>query len=264
MKKKEVPRKKRSPKEVIENTPKPQYEAAFLKFPREEVLHIPGLGHKYSFDKLPLFSYFHSRRRGGAKYTQVHTHPAEDEALYVTMPSTEDFRGFLSSKKQNSMCVVERDSKTGKVRGCYYVKKTRNTPRTPTLLNPAAPLFLRRISEDAKGYERHVEETAGAESIPDALKNLAEKYSLKYRIMPAQGYEFFGGAFIKEERMGGLRKKLAGSIVALTFLISLFFLSQNLIGFAISNLENPSFNIIPLILILISLIILFKEIRKQK
>ncbi len=137
------------------------------------------------------------------------------------------------------MVIVQLSVKTGKVEGYLIFRKQKkfNGPRN-----------LGR--EEATEYKWLREESCGKSpaELLSSIEDLAQKYGLRYKYLPAEGYEVSKNRawFIKK----GLEGKVEGTTAILGLLASIFFLSANLTGNAISNLSLKNSNMIGVMLFL--------------
>lgn len=255
--------KKRSTREVIENTSNPGMEHGFIKFPGQEAEDVTRDASEtsVSYDLNKLKELFSKNRQ--TKYTVIHTHPTSLPKLgffgnifsYLggtrkqrervgeinAIPSGDDLRNFLETD-QKTMVIAVRDSESGQVLGYNVTRKLKETPKFDELKFGQRKMQMRKpwyimngLEQDTISFETHRVANINSgkyEKISQEFNRLAQKYHLQCRFVPSEGYEISKnkGKFVK-------KTGLEGSVSAICLISSLFFLSPNLTGNAIADLS---------------------------
>jgi hypothetical protein len=284
--------KKRSPKEIIEESDDPKIEHAYIKFPGREIVSVTSRATKdmaeLDYEKIrELYE-----KNQGKKYTQIHTHPY-DPAKYskrkITeaspLPSGSDMALFLKDDNARTMVIAQQNQDTGKVAGYFMLRKTKKTK--PIGASPidtqkdfkeryfsegmtGGTKKLLQIRKDLRGIKKKTKKYGKVKSLivllddpqllAEAVDRMAKRYKLQTRFLPAEGYQ------TDESRTKFVRKGLENKLVlilgGLSFLLSLFFLSSNLTSFTIFNLNQTRSFSIGIVLFLFSLFSIFYFLRK--
>jgi hypothetical protein len=228
----------KSPKEVIESVEKPYLEHLWIKYPGEKMADANtwqtiGMAH-IDLKKIEKIVQEH----GGRKFTSVHNHP--NFALFLKsffstkpLPSHYDIDHFSGDAHAKTMVIAQNNAYTGELEGYGVYRKTKQTKaEKPNLLQKLAygladTLFLGR----------------------QALDYYADKFGIRYRFVPAKGYEFNGNRFVKSESKS-LEGKTAAAAIIIILLSSIFFLPPKLTGEAIGDLSLKTSNLLGIILFL--------------
>jgi hypothetical protein len=189
--------KKKSPTEIIESASNPDLEHAFVKFRGKELEDITI---DSSTDRQSIQVPVGSKEQRMRVHTHLSSLPKErrsaldtmfpglfhpeskykerKEISYGALPSPKDMELFLEAKNERAAAIAVREPETGKVRGYTVIMKTDKTPKPGILgLNLA-----KDIDEYRKGYK-----IIGA--MHASFETLASKYHLKFRFLPAEGYQ---------------------------------------------------------------------------
>lgn len=144
--------KRKSTKEVIESTKKPEVEHGFIKYPRKEPVELTDYSltseEELKHDNRKFSDY--KLINDNKPYTHIHTHPTElsessrnsfvngnakinadapNNLKYMNaLPSEGDVRTLIVDGNMKTMAIAVRDSKTGDVLGYQVIKKTERTP----------------------------------------------------------------------------------------------------------------------------------------
>jgi hypothetical protein len=190
--------RKRSPTKIIESTSNPEIEHTFAKFRGKELKD-------YTVDSSTETQSFRVPIDSKEQHMGIHTHPSSipkrkrsvldtlfpglfhpesryeerREIGYSALPSSRDMELFLEEKNEKAMAIAVREPETGKVRGYTIIMKTDKTPK-PDLLGLK---FARDTEEYRQGYRRNLS------AIYEHFEKFAGKYHLKYRFLPAKGYQ---------------------------------------------------------------------------
>lgn len=280
---------KRSPAGDIEQK-NPHYEQAYIKYAGHPLipaaLHVAPRQAAYDFRKVRQKWEKNSKR----KFSLVHTHPyyAEESGHKINdhspLPSPADLRLFLKEDNAKSMIIAQQNGNTGKVEGYFVLRKTRKTKP----LNFSNMDFLASETELRKKYLskgvlrglltgignmgkvflnvfdihrsifRYYRECEMArkldnpEIVSQAVQEISDKYNLKYRYVPAKGYETGEGKinFVKGR---GLEDKVSGTTTILGLLGSILFLTSNLTWNIIGGLNQSYSDIIGVVLFFIGI-----------
>lgn len=255
---------RRTPKEVIENARDPKRESAFIKWPREEPVDVSGERAEESVKKSSSKFLFERLKHRGSPYMDIHTHKYTgglNSMLYF--PSSEDIKLFLSNRKAKMMVIATRKEKTGEVLGYYILRKTKETPKVTSWISeidkPGSSAHELAIS-----YLSHslglVSSYNYAKKHIDLLDKIKKEYHLQERILPTKGYAAYKGEFYKPNNL----EKMAEAAVFVMFFAGLFFLSSNVTGNVIANLNKITMNILGIILFALGIVGLFFYSRRRK
>lgn len=151
-----MPLKRKSSKEVIEETSHPETEHQFIKYPEKEPVDITDY-------KKSRSGYTRSDAEKAKKviqennlrpYTHIHTHPYQTYRFWPTgisgaierlfhrtgkteakgikeitgLPSSGDLNAFLYTNNMKTMVIAVRNTENGKVVGYHILRKTKDTP----------------------------------------------------------------------------------------------------------------------------------------
>ena len=238
--------KRKSTKEIIEKEKRPDLEQAYIKYPRGKLWKASSkrAPNSVKFDEriINFFYKFHREK----PFTKVHTHTISPKELFGAIPSKSDLYHFLEDKKIKSSIIAQQDPKTGEFLGYTILRKTKKTP----VIN--IKNHFKNIDEHFKNYES--KSFLHKNTFVNTLSSLAEKYHFQTRFVPAKGYELdLKRATYVPKSKHILTEKVAVSIIGLSFLGAIFFLSSNMTGFAVSNFARSS-NLIGIVLFAFGLI----------
>ncbi len=259
--------KKRSPKEIIESGDNPSTEHVYFKFPGKELVDITLYGDDSSVisDDEKLFSLLKEKNNEESYtpvYSDVHTHPAQENgSKLLAFPSKGDLTHFFVNKKgvrARTMIIAQQDGKTGEVGGYFLLKKKKSFKYKDGLINDFFPLITSSYKATRMAPPANPKEYT--RSMKEGFKNLAEKYDLQCRWVPARGYELENYMFVKKK---GLERKILVVSVALGLIGLLILISSNITGNVVSNLNQTSSNWIGGVLFIIGLIGIFTYLRRK-
>lgn len=280
--------KRRSPRDVIEGTPSPELEHAFVKYlgvNAEDVTDYENAHEnsaKVNNDKLLKYQERYDRQNPSL----IHTHPSETPRFNLAerfvywlkygagkkdilrvknlsaLHSGGDIKFLLYADPVKSAPIAVIDSETGKLLGYNVLRKTKKTPKISEL----GKQLDKVIGQDIRYYNK-----AWVTSLKKdnpliarvAYDKLLLKYHLKSRFVPAKDYQTdeYSTRFVPRER---LEQKVASIFIIGGFIVSLLLLSTNITGFTILNLNNMNSNIIGAFLFIASLMGLYFLNRKKK
>lgn len=275
--------KKRSPTEVIESTPNPKVEHAYVKFPNKELQLVSGAenSHSVEFDWKKIKKLL--KKNGRGSYTEVHTHPYHEKGdgvsqeRYNSLFSPEDMRTFLCDDTCKTGVVAQVDPEDGKLYGYLVVRKTKQTPKAG--FTPIQGLFGKireafygspipeEIREGIMDYlishgrgkfdNNHRVAEAG-------LRKISEKLHLNYRFVPVGKKEVYSNRISGPSIGSRLEGRVFSTTSVLAFIGSLFFTTSNLTGNVIGALSTNTTNLIGIILFLIGIAGAFLCVHKSK
>jgi hypothetical protein len=254
--------KRKSPREIIESSKNPRYEDAYFKFSGQETTQMPMIETGVHKGRLTLMEAEKLSDKYSKPYSLLHTHPSKSldtplnkilrifgftEKGYVSSvtPSPADLYTFLSQPKIKNMIIAQRDIKTGKVEGYFYARKPKGY--TPNISRDE--ITDRMLNSNGTGYE--------------PTSAVMEGLNLKYKTIPAEGDEY-DSSRERFEKKSGIENKIQASIVSLSLIVSILFLSSNITGNAIGSLNQASSNFIGGFLFLFGLVGAFMYLRKKK
>ena len=141
--------KRKSPTKFLEDKhPYPENEYAYIKTPGKLVDITAGL--RDTHDVIPdlkrVYSMVHSGQfpRG---YTSVHNHSSQFD-FSNTLPSARDLGTLFSLLYHRGMIIAQHSLKSGEIEGYYFVKKSKKTPKFPTL-SEAESLHINKLLHQA-------------------------------------------------------------------------------------------------------------------
>lgn len=247
--------KKKSPKKIIEETLKPEIEHTFIKYPGREAFDVTDYEKSGSTHAVAREgeTYYVEVTNKGKPYTHIHTHPskvkrtAKKKAESLALPSGDDFRGFLSEKDRKTMVVAVRDPDSGEVEGYGIVRKTRNTSFQSE----------RELETATNGYESM--RRYGSDSARHGFELIAEKYHLKHKMVPAQGYELNDDK-TNFKKKKGLVSRVSGFFAPIFLILTILTGLPEITGNVIGINAGPS--LISIIFLIISLILFYVSLRK--
>jgi hypothetical protein len=284
--------KKRSPKEIIEEeaAKDPKKEYAFVKFRGKELFPLKTKPYRSGLDIDD--DYIRSLGSYKEKRNILHTHPYDPESPRIPkgrtkpnkkldtppIPSSTDLKDFLLDSEATSQYIAQYNIRSRKVEGYFVIRKTSKTPKSPNehleSMRDAVSRFkpnevkgvyyhlisLMSSNNISKKIVKHNEESMSAffndspEEAIHALDNLSKKFHLKYRFIPAEGYEVskYRTHLVKKAR--GLESKVAGIISIIGLAGYLLFFSTNITGNVISSLTVRTTSTLGLIFLTIGLI----------
>lgn len=247
-------KERRSPKEVIEQEGSPKVEHAYVKFPYEELVNVDLYSDENFVDmdlrKLRILLEEHKDQ----PYIGIHTHtvtrdgktPLSKAIHGKSLPSYGDIIGFLKDRNMKMDVIATRDVQTKDVRGYFVLKKGRKSKKIRNSKRSTSTLMA-----EFSSYDKAIKDPKSLEVLGE-LKKITEKYGLKYRIIPAKGYEFdkenFSFESLEKEsdypKARTLETQLASIIAIAGIGVGIFFLSPNLTGNAIANLTTKTSSLI--------------------
>ena len=230
-------KKRRSPKEILENDAISKQEQIYVKLPGQELIPMGINRREKSVDYEAKEIEEILDKFGRKKYSNIHTHPGD------FFPSQEDIETFLKDNKMKAMIISPMIGKMkNKSAGYFILRKSKKTPQwkkkkhsTERVLPYSAPETEGEILESA--YQ-----TENPHQIDKALKGLARKYHLNYRLSVPKSLSFSPQwDFLKSSK---LETKVASIIGISGIALALVFLSPNLTGNAIANLTTKTSSLI--------------------
>ncbi len=242
-------KKRRSPKEIIENSKPFGEEHAYAKTFGNELIDVSDTPRSFSVGTNYENVEAHLKELSAKKYTHVHTHPINDrwrlfvspdeEVKAMIYPSGADLLSFMRDNKRQVEVIAARGSSSGKVYGYLILRKTKRTPAFDIHdQNVIKPI-------DEYGYESYRHKSINDRQA--SLEKLADAYHLQFR---------FAGLNKKRKNM-----KTVAAVIGL--IGGLFFLSPNITGNAIGNLSQSSANFFGLILFVVGLVGAFFWVRSR-
>ncbi len=301
--------KRRNTRKIIEEDEDPSVEYSGVKFPGKEIVDIRSryrMPFRTSTDQSKLRQEWLKNKK--KKYTNVHTHPTELDRRQLRdhynvnldyleelnlIPSTGDLMAFLRDDQSKCSVIAPRETKTGKIRGYFIIRKTKRTPRfrgspvKPSLGHRIGsifdPLFQKMGVEPEKDYSWLTKDKTKAKvemrkrineyghqinegsrandlDIPQkAFDSLAKDFHLRYRFVPAEGYELnrHKTKFIKKKNLESQLSATAGILLILSVLFS----SAKLTGFAIGNNLLSKIDFAPVLLFIFGMITIYFLLR---
>jgi hypothetical protein len=269
-------KKNRRTIEVIESTKHPEIEHRFIKYPGEEavdITHESSSGERIAKVD-PYLEVDLLDEHYGKKYTSIHTHPSAlrkgkeyVETDYSATPSALDMKLFLENNVAKADTIAVREPQTGKVRGYIVVRKTKNTPQPGDSIWEVIKLnlglgFAWRVRKDAAEYKatkaKYLKEH-NFKLVNEAFNNLAHKYHLQYKFLPAADYH------INESRTQFVRKKgIEEKVLAgLFILFGATFLTGGITGGVIGALSSSSLNFLGALFFVTGLCLLFISMKER-
>jgi len=178
--------KRRSPKATIESVEKPYLEHLWIKYPGEKMVNVNswqlvGMA-GIDLKKIEKLVQEHEDRR----YTSVHNHPNFATFLkgrfgISPFPSIWDMDHFLGDEKVKTMIIAQNNAYTGEVEGYGVYRKTKQAKSKKFnhlqkfTYSMADLVFLGR----------------------QAFDSYADKFGIRYKFVPAKGYQFKRKRFVK-------------------------------------------------------------------
>jgi len=275
-------KKRKRTVDVIEPTLEPSIEHTFYKFPGREAEDVtdynrakPYIAKKDIEKRREIL-----RRNPGKSYTDIHTHSSEAPKYPLlhglanwllgvrkkgmtevrAIPSYGDIGYFLWDTKIKTAVIAVRNPKTGEVQGYQVMRKTKNTPNIENWYGEVNKDFDNDLTEycmkTVQAMRKNKPEIASS-----AFDNLARKYHIKHRMLPAKDYTIneTKSKFVKKK---GLEKTLE-TLILICLGASILLLSSNFTGNVISNLNQKSSNWIGGILFIIGLIGAFVYFKRK-
>lgn len=236
----------KSPTQVIESVDHPELESFYVKRPRERLKHVSDKEGRFRTSVLTDFEelskYVESRP---GEYTDLHTHPSSFD-----IPSGHDIFKFLCNKKLRTRIIASTDSSSGKVKGYFFLRKTKKTPEF-SLENKDQKLTQNLTSYGIISYGGFNPKVPKDGNLADALKFVSEpqstplskiprrnglnsffnKYHLQYRFVPAEGYTL-------DEHTLAFKKKDSSKSTLAERLTSFIFLLTGLFFLALSDFTS--------------------------
>ena len=210
----------------------------------------------------------------------------------IPLPSDQDLGGFLNDPRAKSAYIAQYNSKTGNVEGYFVMRKTSKTPAAgmshlekyaderakgekgsmvKTFYHIGRALIsLSGIKKKMDRYGREISEgviSDNPEKVKYVLDKITNKYHLKYRLIPAEGYaaSHYKTHFVK--KVGGkkrLEEEVAGTAAIIGLAGSILFSSLNITGNAIADLSTKTNSFLGAVLLVIGLIGSFFWFRSRK
>ena len=254
--------KRKTPKRVIEDAPNPENERRFIKYPREEPIDITSYAGPSEVRPKLFKRWLEFKKHKNKNYTDIHTHKNDPDYIAI-FPSWQDISSFLLDNNNKTMVIAIKDKEGKNVLGYSIFSKTEKTPKIFSFFDDIIEAFSfgfyqnpskKKLNQDATNFNKG--------PYRQNLDYIKEKYHLKERMVPAEGYKFDekSSLAIKKSNL----EKIAEVISFLIFFSGLFFLSSNLTGNVVSNLSQTSTNFIGLILSMIGIFAIISYLRKQK
>lgn len=279
-------KKKKSPREVIENAEKPHMESSYVKFPGEEVKDVSG--RRGRFDTESSRNRMIKESKGKQDYTSIHTHPtnipyfslpnlldnlfggkiarlfrkkqqsdSKSFSFADVYPSSGDIKTFLIDKKDTGLVektsvIVGRDYKSGETGKSFIMKKTSRTPVIKGFRSLNEDSLFRDYGKQIGPYRRDTDKGL------EILGVIADKYQFQFRFLNEEGRTDLK----YNPNPTNLEGRMAASV--LVFLSSLVLMSFKITGFSIYNISANSLSIIGGGLFFISLILMLLFFKKGK
>ncbi|MFA5724335.1 MAG: hypothetical protein WC979_08835 [Candidatus Pacearchaeota archaeon] len=297
-----MPSKKYKPtKEVIEESPSPEYEHRLMKYPGIAAGDITDykLLERDASPEADLVKKKQYLDKGNKrKYALIHTHASKFKASpwekffdFFTfgyflndlrqikhssaIHGGTDIRAFLFNPSWKSAPIAVRDPKTGKILGYNILKKTKKTP-TP----PIDPDFVtsqelqeglsnwkysQEILNDADKYD-DIRMDALSSHNPAGIRNvydqMLKKYHLQSRFVPGKDYQVNKTGTAFERK--ALESKVEGAATVILLATSLFFISSSLTGNATMSLNETTSSLIGGTLFILGIIGAFFYLRNKR
>lgn len=204
---------KRSSREIFESTKTPKRERVYIQFPGEEMqdvtlFSLPFMSHP-DYKKISELKEQHP----GEKYSFRHNHP--DKGIFGTIvPSSSDLQIILNDREIKTGGIAQQDYRTGKLKGYLIIKPSKKAKR----MGNFSSLFYDVASIISPSY---------------ATGWIQQKYGLRFRFLPAEGYKLNkrGTKFIpRGGEDSGLTKRVAIIITISALTLSILLISPNLTG----------------------------------
>ena len=243
-------RKRKAPREIIENAGSVKKEHSFMKYSGENLKNTTLISGSWWTISNILKERLSWRMHNKAPYMRLHTHPYGSEESSAGLPSELDVKMFLyAGRSIKSAAVAQQDPGTKKVLGYTILRRTKNTP---ILIREYAARFNKKLGKrkycDVKELNTDLNEYGDELQgfyARDAIDDFANKYNLNVKFLPAKGYEMsrIRGTFYPKKETKNLETKV-GWILGIIFTLSILFVSFNMTGFAIANLSVKTSNFI--------------------
>ena len=249
-------KRKTSETELLENKRNKYFESMYLKFHGGKVEDITKRGSPFSADANIQKVFKMYKRNVGKKARFTHNHPTYRFLSYSTgpVPSETDFKTFLKNNLVETMAVAQNNPFTGKVEGYFIAMKTDETPKK-IVWNPIkSSLLLFPSAIFGVGTKNY-------------LDYFSEKYNLKYRFVPAKGYELnkAGNAFkpVRKKDLESISKSTLSVLAVASFLLSFYFSFSQITGFSILNSNLSSSGLIGILFFVVGLVVTFFYLKKK-
>lgn len=285
---------KRKSKEVIESFDDDR-EHAFIKFPGKELVNASEIEEEgtasVDYKKIARLM----KQNKAKSYGTAHDHDYD-----IPIPSVGDLRNLLGDDKQKYMAISQKDPDR-KLSGYFFLKKTKKTPKMDfSLTDFNDPELKQEYKDRHKGVigklkllpiigktiqliyrTRKFEKNFNKSAKPlrdsdefyetpslDALDEFCKKYNLRYKFVPAKDYQFDSQTLSFQKKLDlEQRASLTGIILNIlsisSFLISFIFLTSNLTGKVIWNLNKTNSIGISFIFFMLGLMFLFFFLKKK-
>jgi len=157
-------KKKRSSKEILTEAPK-DVEHIYIKYPGQELIDVTSTSTRGSFEEdREKIKKLH-RKNPLKKYSYVHTHPGSP------FPSFGDMLMFMKDRYAKDIIMTQRDEESGEVFGYGVLRKK------------AGFKYKNPPSGESEKWRMTI-----WQDVETGLKNLSEKYDLRYKFFPGKGY----------------------------------------------------------------------------
>ncbi len=249
-------KRKTSETNLLENKRNKHFESMYLKFPGEWVEDITERGSPFSADANIKKVFKMYKRNVGKRGRWTHNHPTYRFLSYWSgpVPSETDFKTFLKNNLFETMTVAQNNPFTGKVEGYFIAMKTKETPKNNIIWNPFESSLLSIPQYLGIGTKHY-------------LDYFSKKYNLKYRFVPAKGYELnkAGNAFkpVRKKDLESISKSPLPVLAVASFLLSFYFSFNQITGFSILNSNLSSSGLIGIFFFLAGLVVTFFYLKKK-
>jgi hypothetical protein len=171
--------KKRSPKEIIEADAKkePHKEHAYFQVKGDEIIPITksATDDEVIYDQAKIEQIIAAFPKINLRDIHTHLTCQEGYVIFAATPSKEDIKDFLSEEYSRDMIIFQQNDKTNEVEGLTWLKKRKKVKKLGVIQ------FLDFIKYEF--IQKNLEKP-----IP-AFKEIAKKYNLQYKFVPAKGYK---------------------------------------------------------------------------
>jgi len=264
--------RRKRPIDVFESEKDHTKEHAYVKFRGREPVDVTGTRNSETSTNIDRGK-ISGLRKNDEPYSIIHEHPDKgDVDVPYALPDSEDLKNFLTWPEKYSI-IIHKNAKTGKELGRTFLKKTSYTDKKINQLIEAdsqkyrkksLPGFKNSSIPHPSVIEQEAEELLDENASYVNFVELMDRVGLKYRFVPAKGYEFSKKELkYVPSRNSGIESKVIVFIGIMSFIFSLLSWSTNINGFIInSNILEINYSGIILFLIGIVLsIIYFRKIK---
>lgn len=239
-------KRRRKPTKIIEKDKEPWKEQYFIKKLGKDLKECAYIRNAEYIVQNTGKARDYFKETGEKPLTDLHTHPTEKGEGGGASPSSEDIVLFLREKNTKTAIIAQQNPKTRKVEGYTFMMKTEKTPKFDYSEYEERSIgdFVEKSREIYKKAHILTHESLPEELQRYLLRDMARKFSFKYRHVPVKGYR------LDEDLMSfvPIKKKNLETkfvvIIGLTFLISLLFMFPGMTGLVVGKFAPKTSNII--------------------